>query len=79
MLPRMKETETEFWRANYWDAVAARDCAMDGVFYYAVHLHRHLLPAILPLQTSTPRKRSLLSRARSGRTGGIPALQALQT
>lgn len=36
MLPRMKETETEFWRANYWDAVAARDCSMDGVFYYAV-------------------------------------------
>jgi AraC family transcriptional regulator of adaptative response/methylated-DNA-[protein]-cysteine methyltransferase len=36
MLPTMKETETEFWRANYWDAVAARDRSMDGVFYYAV-------------------------------------------
>jgi AraC family transcriptional regulator of adaptative response/methylated-DNA-[protein]-cysteine methyltransferase len=32
----MKETEKEFWRANYWDAVAARDRSMDGVFYYAV-------------------------------------------
>jgi len=28
--------EGEFWRANYWDAVAARDRAMDGVFFYAV-------------------------------------------
>jgi AraC family transcriptional regulator, regulatory protein of adaptative response / methylated-DNA-[protein]-cysteine methyltransferase len=28
--------EQDFWRANYWDAVAARDRAMDGVFYYAV-------------------------------------------
>jgi AraC family transcriptional regulator of adaptative response/methylated-DNA-[protein]-cysteine methyltransferase len=28
--------EGEFWRANYWDAVAARDHSMDGVFYYAV-------------------------------------------
>src|SRR5580704_10056568 len=28
--------EKEFWRANYWDAVAARDRSMDGVFYYAV-------------------------------------------
>jgi AraC family transcriptional regulator of adaptative response/methylated-DNA-[protein]-cysteine methyltransferase len=28
--------EGEFWRANYWDAVAARDRSMDGVFYYAV-------------------------------------------
>jgi len=36
MLPRMKETETEFWHANYWDAVAARDRSMDGVFFYAV-------------------------------------------
>jgi AraC family transcriptional regulator, regulatory protein of adaptative response / methylated-DNA-[protein]-cysteine methyltransferase len=36
MSPRMKETDKEFWRANYWDAVAARDRSMDGVFYYAV-------------------------------------------
>lgn len=28
--------EQEFWRANYWDAVAGRDRSMDGVFYYAV-------------------------------------------
>ena len=28
--------EGEFWLANYWDAVAARDRSMDGVFYYAV-------------------------------------------
>ena len=28
--------EGEFWRARYWDAVAARDRAMDGVFFYAV-------------------------------------------
>ena len=28
--------EGEFRRANYWDAVAARDRSMDGVFYYAV-------------------------------------------
>ena len=28
--------EQDFWRANYWDAVAARDRSMDGVFYYAV-------------------------------------------
>src|SRR5271170_4186747 len=28
--------EGEFWRASYWDAVAARDRAMDGVFFYAV-------------------------------------------
>jgi AraC family transcriptional regulator of adaptative response/methylated-DNA-[protein]-cysteine methyltransferase len=28
--------EGEFWRASYWDAVSARDRAMDGVFFYAV-------------------------------------------
>jgi AraC family transcriptional regulator of adaptative response/methylated-DNA-[protein]-cysteine methyltransferase len=28
--------EGEFWRARYWDAVAARDRSMDGVFFYAV-------------------------------------------
>jgi AraC family transcriptional regulator, regulatory protein of adaptative response / methylated-DNA-[protein]-cysteine methyltransferase len=28
--------EEDFWQANYWDAVAARDRSMDGVFYYAV-------------------------------------------
>lgn len=28
--------EGEFWRASYWDALAARDRAMDGVFFYAV-------------------------------------------
>jgi AraC family transcriptional regulator of adaptative response/methylated-DNA-[protein]-cysteine methyltransferase len=28
--------EGEFWRASYWDAVAARDRSMDGVFFYAV-------------------------------------------
>jgi AraC family transcriptional regulator, regulatory protein of adaptative response / methylated-DNA-[protein]-cysteine methyltransferase len=28
--------EGEFWRANYWDAVATHDRSMDGVFYYAV-------------------------------------------
>jgi AraC family transcriptional regulator, regulatory protein of adaptative response / methylated-DNA-[protein]-cysteine methyltransferase len=28
--------EGEFWRASYWDAVAARDRTMDGVFFYAV-------------------------------------------
>ena len=28
--------EGEFWRASYWDSVAARDRAMDGVFFYGV-------------------------------------------
>ena len=28
--------EGEFWRASYWDAVAAHDRGMDGVFFYAV-------------------------------------------
>jgi len=28
--------EQEFWQANYWDAVTARDRNMDGVFFYAV-------------------------------------------
>ncbi len=28
--------EGEFWRARYWEAVTARDRAMDGVFFYAV-------------------------------------------
>src|SRR5580700_6844447 len=28
--------EAEFWRARYWDAVAACDRSMDGVFFYAV-------------------------------------------
>lgn len=31
-----KHDEQEFWRASYWDAVAARDRSMDGVFFYAV-------------------------------------------
>jgi len=30
------QEEQEFWRASYWDAVAARDRSMDGVFLYAV-------------------------------------------
>ena len=30
------EQEQQFWQASYWDAVAARDCNMDGVFFYAV-------------------------------------------
>jgi len=30
------EQEQEFWQANYWDAVTARDRSMDGVFFYAV-------------------------------------------
>ena len=30
------QEEQEFWRASYWDAVAARDRGMDGVFLYAV-------------------------------------------
>jgi len=33
MTPR---EEGEFWQASYWDAVAERDRAMDGVFFYAV-------------------------------------------
>jgi len=28
--------EQEFWQSSYWDAVLARDRAMDGVFVYAV-------------------------------------------
>jgi AraC family transcriptional regulator of adaptative response/methylated-DNA-[protein]-cysteine methyltransferase len=28
--------EQEFWQANYWDAVAAHDSRLDGVFLYAV-------------------------------------------
>lgn len=32
----MMDSEREFWRTSYWDAVAARDRAMDGVFFYAV-------------------------------------------
>jgi AraC family transcriptional regulator, regulatory protein of adaptative response / methylated-DNA-[protein]-cysteine methyltransferase len=35
-IPMPNREEGEFWRANYWDAVAARDRSMDGVFYYAV-------------------------------------------
>jgi AraC family transcriptional regulator, regulatory protein of adaptative response / methylated-DNA-[protein]-cysteine methyltransferase len=31
-----RREEGEFWRASYWDAVAARDRSMDGVFFYAV-------------------------------------------
>jgi len=30
------EQEQEFWQANYWDAVTARDRSMDGAFFYAV-------------------------------------------
>lgn len=32
----MKTEESEFWQASYWDAIAARDRGMDGVFLYAV-------------------------------------------
>ena len=31
-----KSDEQNFWSASYWDAVAAHDPSMDGVFYYAV-------------------------------------------
>jgi AraC family transcriptional regulator of adaptative response/methylated-DNA-[protein]-cysteine methyltransferase len=34
--PEMAESEQQFWRSSYWDAVAGRDRAMDGVFFYAV-------------------------------------------
>jgi AraC family transcriptional regulator of adaptative response/methylated-DNA-[protein]-cysteine methyltransferase len=33
---QMAESEQQFWRSSYWDAVAGRDRAMDGVFFYAV-------------------------------------------
>jgi len=32
----MMSEERQFWRASYWDAVAGRDRAMEGVFLYAV-------------------------------------------
>jgi AraC family transcriptional regulator of adaptative response/methylated-DNA-[protein]-cysteine methyltransferase len=32
----MADSEQQFWRASYWDALAGRDRAMDGVFFYAV-------------------------------------------
>ncbi len=32
----MAESEQQFWRSSYWDAVTAHDRAMDGVFFYAV-------------------------------------------
>lgn len=32
----MAESEQQFWRASYWDAVNERDRVMDGVFFYAV-------------------------------------------
>lgn len=35
-IPMPNREEGEFWRANYWEAVAARDRSQDGVFYYAV-------------------------------------------
>jgi AraC family transcriptional regulator of adaptative response/methylated-DNA-[protein]-cysteine methyltransferase len=34
--PEMAESEQQFWRSSYWGAVAERDRAMDGVFFYAV-------------------------------------------
>ena len=32
----MAESEQQFWRSSYWDAVTGRDRSMDGVFFYAV-------------------------------------------
>lgn len=32
----MAESEQQFWRSSYWDAVMGRDRALDGVFFYAV-------------------------------------------
>ncbi len=32
----MADSEQQFWRSSYWDAVTGRDRAMDGVFFYAV-------------------------------------------
>jgi AraC family transcriptional regulator of adaptative response/methylated-DNA-[protein]-cysteine methyltransferase len=32
----MADSEQQFWRSSYWDAVTRRDRAMDGVFFYAV-------------------------------------------
>jgi AraC family transcriptional regulator of adaptative response/methylated-DNA-[protein]-cysteine methyltransferase len=32
----MADSERQFWRSSYWDAVTGRDRAMDGVFFYAV-------------------------------------------
>jgi len=32
----MADSEQQFWRSSYWDAVAGRDRALDGVFFYAV-------------------------------------------
>src|SRR5260370_18877661 len=43
--------EQEFWRASYWDAVAARDRGMDSVFFYAV------LSTGIYCRPSCPRKR----------------------
>jgi AraC family transcriptional regulator, regulatory protein of adaptative response / methylated-DNA-[protein]-cysteine methyltransferase len=32
----MADSEQQFWRSSYWDAVTEHDRAMDGVFFYAV-------------------------------------------
>jgi AraC family transcriptional regulator, regulatory protein of adaptative response / methylated-DNA-[protein]-cysteine methyltransferase len=32
----MANSEEQFWRSTYWDAVTGHDRAMDGVFFYAV-------------------------------------------
>jgi len=32
----MANSEQQFWRSTYWDAVTGRERAMDGVFFYAV-------------------------------------------
>jgi AraC family transcriptional regulator of adaptative response/methylated-DNA-[protein]-cysteine methyltransferase len=34
--PKMADSEQQFWRSSYWDAVTGRDRALDGVFFYAV-------------------------------------------
>ncbi|HTA69492.1 MAG TPA: bifunctional DNA-binding transcriptional regulator/O6-methylguanine-DNA methyltransferase Ada [Bryobacteraceae bacterium] len=61
----MADSEQQFWRSSYWDAVAGRDRAMDGVFFYAVRTTGVYCRPSCPSRRPSP-ENVVFFRSRSG-------------
>ena len=69
--PEMADSEQEFWRSSYWDAVAERDRAMDGVFFYAVRTTGVYCRPSCPSRRPSPKTSSSSALAPTPRRAGF--------
>lgn len=72
----MADSEQQFWRSSYWDAVTGRDRAMDGVFFYAVRTTGVYCRPSCPSRRPRP-ENVVFFRSRSGaeRAGFRPCMR----